>query len=183
MFIDFVAKAKTAPRQAPVTADAPLMRACCFDPATGTLQPLLNYSCCMIIPSHNFPPSPPSSSDTFSVRKIPIPEPGPLDVCHMRRIPLPPMNKCNIFQVRVRVSACSLNPVDAKVKPLLFLSRILRRSQPLPLQAAQWKGMSPDMTSAHVCGLDVSGDKPFPDPSPPAVALMFRVETELSYCR
>jgi hypothetical protein len=56
MFIDFVAKAKTAPRQAPVAADAPLMRACCFDPATGTLQQPLN--CRMPIPSHNPPPPP-----------------------------------------------------------------------------------------------------------------------------
>jgi NADPH:quinone reductase-like Zn-dependent oxidoreductase len=93
------------------------------------------------------------------------------------------MKKCNNFQVRVRVSACSLNPVDAKVKPLLFLPRISRRSQPLLPQAAQWKGMSPDMTSAHVCGLDVSGDKPFSDPSPPAAAALCHVETELSYCR
>jgi hypothetical protein len=53
MFIDFVAKAKTAPRQAPAAADAPLMNACCFDPATGTMQPPLN--CRMTI----LPPNPP----------------------------------------------------------------------------------------------------------------------------
>jgi hypothetical protein len=45
------------------------------------------------------------------------------------------MKKCNILQVRVRVSACSLNPVDSKVKPLLFLSRISRRSPLNPLAA------------------------------------------------
>ena len=70
MFIDFVAKSKTAVRRVPAapTPGAPTMTACCFDPAT----------------------------DTFSVQTVPIPEPGPLDV-------------------RVRVSACALNPVDAKI--------------------------------------------------------------------
>jgi len=58
------------------------------------------------------------SDNTFAVRRIPIPEPGPLDV-------------------RVRVSACSLNPVDAK--------------------AEHWKELVPGMTDSHVCGLDVSG--------------------------
>ena len=58
------------------------------------------------------------ATDTFSVQTLPIPEPGPLDV-------------------RVRVSACALNPVDAKI--------------------ATWKGMVSDMPSTFVPGLDVSG--------------------------
>lgn len=91
MFIDFVAQARAAPRQKTSnSATVRMMDACCFDP----------------------------SNDTFTVRKIPVPEPGPLDVL-------------------VRVSACGLNPVDAK--------------------AATWKSVLPGMTSSHVCGLDVSG--------------------------
>lgn len=58
------------------------------------------------------------ATDTFSVQTLPIPEPGPLDV-------------------RVRVSACALNPVDAKI--------------------VNWKGMVSDMPSTFVPGLDVSG--------------------------
>ena len=57
-------------------------------------------------------------TDRFSLREIPVPEPGP-------------------GEVRVRVVACGLNPVDAK----------------LP----QWKSEALGMTAEWVPGLDVSG--------------------------
>ncbi|MFN3612499.1 zinc-binding dehydrogenase [Tepidimonas sp.] len=58
-------------------------------------------------------------TDTFSIRDLPIPVPGPGDVC-------------------VKVAACGLNPVDAKIK--------------------RWKTMAPDMDADWTPGLDVSGE-------------------------
>lgn len=57
--------------------------------------------------------------DRFSVTEQPIPEPGPHDV-------------------RVRVLACGLNPVDAKID--------------------QWHAMAPGMGAHWVPGLDISGE-------------------------
>ena len=98
----------------------------------------------------------PSPTDTFTVRKIPIPEPGSLDVrlpfpfkrlslsnafpfqtllpfvfsCshHPRALHAMFSSSCGLkrnplLQVRVRVSACALNPVDAKVPPPLLFVR------------------------------------------------------------
>ena len=59
-----------------------------------------------------------SHRDRFQVADLPIPEPGDSDVL-------------------VRVAACGLNPVDAKI--------------------AEWKAMAPGMSDAWVPGLDVSG--------------------------
>ena len=56
MFIDFVAKAKTAPRQKPVTADAPLMDACCFDPSNGAACAELYYDNPLTNPPTPTPP-------------------------------------------------------------------------------------------------------------------------------
>ncbi len=57
-------------------------------------------------------------TDSFALRDLPVPQPGPEDVL-------------------VKVDACGLNPVDAKI---LF-----------------WKGMVPTMTDQWVPGLDVCG--------------------------
>ena len=56
--------------------------------------------------------------DRFAVRDLPVPEPGP-------------------GAVRVRVEACGLNPVDAKI--------------------IYWKGAAVDMNANWVPGLDVAG--------------------------
>ena len=58
------------------------------------------------------------SQDTFHVKDLPVPEPGPGDVL-------------------IRVDACGLNPVDAKI--------------------VRWKSAVPDMNDNWVPGLDVSG--------------------------
>ncbi len=58
------------------------------------------------------------NTDRFSINKIPIPEPSP-------------------DEVRIRVEACSLNPVDAKI--------------------IKWKRQIKTMDSSWVPGLDVSG--------------------------
>ncbi len=58
------------------------------------------------------------TTDRFTVRELPIPEPGP-------------------GEVRVRVEACGLNPVDAKI--------------------IYWKRAAADMTADWVSGLDVAG--------------------------
>jgi len=59
------------------------------------------------------------TSDTFVLRELPVPSPGPSDVL-------------------VRVAACGLNPVDAKI--------------------TRWKSMVPDMDACWTPGLDVSGE-------------------------
>ncbi len=59
------------------------------------------------------------ATDRFSVAGQPTPSPGPHDVL-------------------VRVHACGLNPVDAKID--------------------QWQAMAPDMDAHWVAGLDVSGE-------------------------
>ena len=59
------------------------------------------------------------ASDAFAVRDLPVPTPGPSDVL-------------------VKVAACGLNPVDAKI--------------------ARWKAMAPDMNADWTPGLDVSGE-------------------------
>lgn len=58
------------------------------------------------------------ASDRWTIRERPMPEPGPGDVL-------------------VRVAACGLNPVDAKI--------------------SQWKRLAPAMTDRWTPGLDVSG--------------------------
>jgi NADPH2:quinone reductase len=57
-------------------------------------------------------------NDVFSVKEVPVPQPGADDVL-------------------VKVDACGLNPVDAKIR--------------------FWKGMVPEMTDSWVPGLDVCG--------------------------
>ncbi len=57
-------------------------------------------------------------TNRFSLAELPVPEPGP-------------------DEVRVRIEACSLNPVDAKI--------------------INWKTQARDMNSSWVPGLDVSG--------------------------
>lgn len=59
------------------------------------------------------------SSDHFSIQDLPIPQPG-------------------MGEVLVKVFACGLNPVDAKI--------------------IHWKGMVPDMPATWTPGLDVSGE-------------------------
>ena len=59
------------------------------------------------------------TNDTFSVRDLPVPSPAPGDVL-------------------VKVAACGLNPVDAKI--------------------TGWKAMVPDMDADWTPGLDVSGE-------------------------
>ncbi len=59
------------------------------------------------------------ANDTFAIRELPIPVPGSGDVL-------------------VRVAACGLNPVDAKI--------------------TRWKAMVPDMDADWTPGLDVSGE-------------------------
>lgn len=58
------------------------------------------------------------ATDTFTIRDLPVPQPGPGDVL-------------------VRVDACGLNPVDAKI--------------------TRWKAMVPEMDASWTPGLDVSG--------------------------
>ena len=59
------------------------------------------------------------TNDTFAIRDLPVPTPGPGDVL-------------------VKVAACGLNPVDAKI--------------------TRWKAMAPDMGADWTPGLDVSGE-------------------------
>ena len=59
------------------------------------------------------------ASDAFSLRELPVPAPGPGDVL-------------------VKVAACGLNPVDAKI--------------------SLWKDMVPDMDANWTPGLDVAGE-------------------------
>ena len=59
------------------------------------------------------------ASEAFAIRDLPVPTPGPGDVL-------------------VKVAACGLNPVDAKI--------------------ARWKAMVPDMNADWTPGLDVSGE-------------------------
>ena len=59
------------------------------------------------------------ATDEFSLRELPVPSPGPRDVL-------------------VKVMACGLNPVDAKI--------------------TGWKEMVPDMDASWTPGLDVSGE-------------------------
>ena len=59
------------------------------------------------------------TNDTFAIRDLPVPTPGPGDVL-------------------VKVAACGLNLVDAKI--------------------TRWKAMVPDMDADWTPGLDVSGE-------------------------
>jgi NADPH:quinone reductase-like Zn-dependent oxidoreductase len=59
------------------------------------------------------------TNDTFAIRDLPVPTPGPGDAL-------------------VKVAACGLNPVDAKI--------------------TRWKAMGPDMGTDWTPGLDVSGE-------------------------
>ena len=59
------------------------------------------------------------TSDDFIIRELPVPCPGPRDVL-------------------IKVAACGLNPVDAKIP--------------------RWKGLVPDMDPSWTPGLDVSGE-------------------------
>jgi|GEM_PF-3747707 len=59
------------------------------------------------------------ADDSFAIRDLPVPEPGPGDVL-------------------VKVAACGLNPVDAKI--------------------LRWKSMVPGMDARWTPGLDVSGE-------------------------